>query len=195
MTEPVKRLKANKVLEGQPCGWCQAPLKFGEDAAVCSGCETRHHGACWDTKGGCSLASCENAPLKRMEPAAAAAPGAAKSPPKPGMIACPHCGKHIAERAPICRYCKQAPTPDGLYRGPKENAPGAVASLVCGIIGLFLFGIVLGIVAIVNANKAKRLIASDPRYGGGGMATAGLILGIICLVAFVIQMMVFAGRS
>jgi hypothetical protein len=194
MTEPARRLKANKVLEGQPCGWCAAPLKFGEDTALCGACETRHHGACWDKKGGCSLASCENAPLQRME-SPAAAPGAAPERAlKPGMMACPHCGRHIAQNAAVCRYCKQAPTPDGVYRGPKENAPGAVASLVCGIIGLFIFGIILGIVAIVNANKAKRMIGTDPRYGGGGMATAGLVLGIIAVAAGVIQLLILAGR-
>ncbi len=194
MTEPARRLKTNKVLEGQPCGWCSAPLKFGEDAAICGSCETRHHGACWDKKGGCSLASCENAPLQRMEaPAAAGAPAA--RPLKPGMMECPHCGKHIQQSATICRYCKQAPTPDGVYRGPKENAPGAVASLVCGIIGIFICGIVLGIIAIVNANKAKRTIGSDPRYGGAGMAQAGLILGIIAIILNVIYFIVVAGRN
>jgi len=188
MTEPARRLKANKVIEGQICGWCSAPLKFGEDAAVCTACETRHHGACWDKKGGCSLASCENAPLERMEPAAAAPAAAGARAPKPGMIACPHCGRHIAERATICRYCKRAPTPDGVYRGPKENAPGAVAALVYGILGFFCF--FLGIIAIVKANEAKRAIAGDPRYGGGGMATAGLVLGIVTIVLGVIGLMV-----
>jgi len=194
MTEPAKRLKANKVLEGEPCGWCSAPLKFGEDAALCTSCDTRHHAACWDKKGGCSLASCDNAPLKKMAPPAAPAGAAGAHPPRAGMVACPHCGRHIAQKATICRYCKQAPTPDGVYHGPKENAPGAVASLVYGIIGLFICGIVLGIVAIVKANEAKRAMAADPRYGGGGMATAGFVLGIISVVAGAITILVIMAK-
>lgn len=63
---------------------------------------------------------------------------------------------------------------------PKENAPGATAAMVCGIVGVFVVGLVLGIIAIALAAKAKRLIAAEPlRYGGRGMATTGLVLGII----------------
>jgi hypothetical protein len=188
-------MKANRVLEGQLCGWCSQPLNFGHDAALCTSCDGRHHATCWDQKGGCSLASCENAPLKRMEPAKApaGATGSGGRPLQPGMMECPHCGRHIQQRSQICRYCKRAPTPDGVYRGPQQAAPGATASLVCGIIGLFICGIVLGIIAIVKANEAKRAIAADPRYTGGGMATAGLVLGIIDLVLHVLVALVVMG--
>lgn len=73
----------------------------------------------------------------------------------------------------------------------KPNAPGATASLVCGIIGLFVVGLILGIIAIVQGNKAKRLIAQNPdMYGGSGFASAGVVLGIIDLVLFVIFLFV-----
>lgn len=54
----------------------------------------------------------------------------------------------------------------------------AVAALVCGLAALFipfvgLVAAILGGVAMGNADR-------DPqRYGGKGMATAGLVLGII----------------
>jgi hypothetical protein len=185
-------MKTNRVLEGQVCGWCSKELRFGDDAALCAACDARHHAGCWDQKGGCSLASCANAPLKQMAPPPAAAAGAAAV--KPGMMPCPHCGRHIRENAPICRYCKRAPTPDGVYRGPRQTAPGAVASLVCGLVGLLICGVVLGIVAIVKANEAKRAIAADPRYEGAGMATAGFVLGIVDLVVFAIGLLVILGR-
>ena len=78
----------------------------------------------------------------------------------------------------------QAPVPAPIP-GQLPNAPGAVASLVCGIIGVALVcaGLVLGIVAIMQSKKAKRLIAANPgQYGGAGMATAGFILGIIATI-------------
>jgi hypothetical protein len=53
-------------------------------------------------------------------------------------------------------------------------------------IGLFCFGIVLGPVAISKALKAKKMIAMNPRIAGSGKATAGLILGILALVFWVI---------
>jgi hypothetical protein len=184
-------MKTNRVLEGQLCGWCSKELRFGDDAALCAACDTRHHAGCWDENGGCSLASCANAPLKQLEAPVAAAGGKAV---RPGMMACPHCGRHIRDNAPICRYCKRAPTPDGVYRGPRQTAPGATAALVCGIVGVFICQIVFGIIAIVKANEAKRAIAADPRYDGAGMATAGLVLGIIDLVIFAIAVLVAMGK-
>lgn len=73
----------------------------------------------------------------------------------------------------------------------QTNAPGAVASLVLGIVGLFCFGIVLGILAIIYSGKARKAIAANPGvYTGGGMATAGLILGIIDVVGWAIAIIV-----
>jgi hypothetical protein len=74
-----------------------------------------------------------------------------------------------------------APEPFG-GGGPPREAPGAKQALILGIVSLFCCGIVLGPFAIVNANKAKQAIAMDPSLTGGGMATAGMILGIIALV-------------
>jgi heme/copper-type cytochrome/quinol oxidase subunit 2 len=62
----------------------------------------------------------------------------------------------------------------------------AVAALVLGIIGLlFSWTVFLGIVAVLavifgvlGRNRAKR----EPAVGGGGMALAGLICGIIGVI-------------
>jgi len=61
----------------------------------------------------------------------------------------------------------------------REQAGGAIASLVCAIIGFFFFGIILGPIAIALATGAKRKIREDPDLGGDGMATAGLVIGIV----------------
>lgn len=75
----------------------------------------------------------------------------------------------------------------------KTVAPGAASSVVYGVLGLFLFGVILGLVAISKASAAKKLIAENPeQYTGGGRATTGMVLGVIDLigaaVAFVIMM-------
>jgi hypothetical protein len=85
--------------------------------------------------------------------------------------------------------CRAITTPDGLYHGPKTNAPGAVKSLVVGLIGLVVCGIVLGPIAISSANKARQAIATDPSLGGEGLAIAGLVLGILDLVGFAVVIM------
>jgi hypothetical protein len=70
------------------------------------------------------------------------------------------------------------------YPNYANNGEGAATgSLVCGIIGLFVAGLSLGIIAIVQGNKAKKLGYT------GGKATAGIVLGIIdiaCLVFLII---------
>lgn len=69
-----------------------------------------------------------------------------------------------------------------------ENAEGTVSSMVCGIVGLVcscipLVGIVLGTIAIVFSVKANRRIKeAQGALGGKGMATAGLVCGIISVV-------------
>ncbi|MGV9255576.1 DUF4190 domain-containing protein [Streptomyces sp. NPDC003697] len=68
----------------------------------------------------------------------------------------------------------------------------AVASLVCGIIGLFLFNIVLGPIAIVLGFVGLRQASAK---GGGGMAKAGIVLGIVDLVLFFVLMAVSAANG
>ena len=66
----------------------------------------------------------------------------------------------------------------------------AIASLVLGIIGLFLFGVIAGVLAIVFGALARKEIDRDPTLGGHGMATAGLVLGIIGVVLWAIIILV-----
>lgn len=58
-------------------------------------------------------------------------------------------------------------------------------ALVCGILGLLVFGIVLGGVAIVlGIQSRKRIVASQGQVTGKGIAKAAVILGILDVVAF-----------
>lgn len=187
--EPAKKLKANLKLQGQPCAQCSKELALGEDVAICNGCQSSHHAACWDAAGGCASAGCANAPLTRLPPEAQAAGYALP----PGYKRCHACLQNINQHEELCIYCNAIVTPDGLYHGPKENAPGAVGSLVYGIVGLFVCGLIFGIVAILKANNARTLIAGNPRYRGSGLAIAGLVMGIIDLVAWSIILLARLG--
>jgi len=100
----------------------------------------------------------------------------------PGMMACPTCKRAISIGDPFCSACKSVNSPDGIYHGPRTSAPGAVAALVYGIIGLVICGVILGPLAISKGNGAKRAMAENPTLGGGGLATAGVVLGVIDLV-------------
>ena len=69
-----------------------------------------------------------------------------------------------------------------------ETAQGAVASMVCGILGLVLsfipaVGLVLGIIALILYSKAtRRIMESGNTLEGKGMSNAGLVCGILAFV-------------
>ena len=78
--------------------------------------------------------------------------------------------------------------------GPQENAGGAITSLVLAIIGLFIFGFVLGWIAIGQANRALKSIEENPNLKGRGIANAGKVLGIIDIIGWGIALIIrFSG--
>ncbi|MFJ1969735.1 DUF4190 domain-containing protein [Streptomyces sp. NPDC087903] len=68
----------------------------------------------------------------------------------------------------------------------------AIASLICGIIGVFLFNVILGPIAIVLGAVGMR---QAPAKGGAGMAKAGVVLGIVDLVVFGILLALTAANG
>ena len=58
----------------------------------------------------------------------------------------------------------------------------AIASLVLGILGFVAFPVVPSVLAIWLGVTAKQRIQADPALGGEGLATAGIILGVVELV-------------
>lgn len=196
MAEAARRLRTNRRLEGSECGWTGDKLVIGEEAVVCNGCEAAYKAAAWDEHNGCATSDCVYAAVAEIDDGKAkkeAATGKSvadsffdKPANPPGYMNCPSCGHLVPERAEICPLCDHILAADGIYRGPKETAPGAVAALVLGIVGLFICGFILGAIAIAQSQKAKANIAMNPRYGGEGMATAGFVLGIIGIVGHLI---------
>jgi hypothetical protein len=83
----------------------------------------------------------------------------------------------------------------GAYR-PKATAPGAIPSLVLGILSLFICGIIFGALAIHYGLKAMRTVDSMPQsYDGKGLAIAGTVLGAVgVLSALAIIGFVFISR-
>ena len=76
----------------------------------------------------------------------------------------------------------------GVWRSPlpmKPHPPGAVASLVCGILAVVfayvpVFGVVLGVAAMINAGRARRALADGPDlWLPSSLPIAGQVCGII----------------
>jgi hypothetical protein len=69
----------------------------------------------------------------------------------------------------------------------------AIAALVCGIVGLFVFSIVLGPLAIIFGGIGL----SRTRAGAGGrtMALWGVVLGIIDVILFIVLIAVVSSNG
>ena len=62
------------------------------------------------------------------------------------------------------------------------NAPGAIAALVVGILGLIMCPLAGPIAWVLGQSAEREVDASGGTLGGRGVATAGKILGIIATV-------------
>ncbi len=146
--------------DASTCPYCRMPIAEDDVIAECALCHTPHHQECWEENKGCTVFGCPESPEEEEKISVAPALTAVRS---------------TTGRAPAAH-----PPPV-----QKKNAPGATSSLVWGILGFFFCGLIFGIVAICEANKAKNLIHEQPDvYTGDGLATAGLVIGIIDLVAW-----------
>jgi hypothetical protein len=68
----------------------------------------------------------------------------------------------------------------------------AIASLVCGIVGFIVFGVILGPLAVVFGSIG--LSRANRGASGKGMAIAGLILGAIATVLAIILLVLVASH-
>jgi Domain of unknown function (DUF4190) len=64
----------------------------------------------------------------------------------------------------------------------------AIAGLVSGIVGLFIFEVILGPLAIIFGGIA--LSRANRSAGHRGMAWAGIVLGVVDIVLFVVLLAV-----
>jgi hypothetical protein len=86
----------------------------------------------------------------------------------------------------------QAGDPPGPPPSPTSGVPSvplpatgssskgmAIASLVCSLVGIVLFGPILGIIAIVLGAVARKNMRAANNYDGYGIALAGIIIGAV----------------
>jgi hypothetical protein len=80
-----------------------------------------------------------------------------------------------------------APGQPAYMQPSLPNCTAAVVSLIFGILSWVMLPLVGPIVAVVAGHMARNQIrASNGQLGGGGMATAGLILGYLQLALLVL---------
>jgi type IV pilus assembly protein PilA len=104
---------------------------------------------------------------------------------------CKNCGAALIQHSPTISQMSSSHGA-GYYRGPQSQEGGkkglAIFSLVLGILSFLTFGLlgVGAITGIIVAIVAMGKIRREPwRYGGHGLAVAGLVLNITSLVTVV----------
>jgi hypothetical protein len=115
------------------------------------------------------------------------------------MMNCTKCGAQNSDGANFCQNCgsqltattTSVPTPattsiPTLQPTPstQKTSGSAVASLVLGIIGLFM--LIPAILAIVFGGVALSQMRKDPTLGGHGLAVTGLVLGIVTIAVWLL---------
>lgn len=105
---------------------------------------------------------------------------------------CSKCGEENPDDSKFCSKCgaalvqpeAPAPTPTPSAATGERTSGFAIASLVMGIVGFFfnplaILAIIFGGIGLSQTNK-------DPNLKGRGMAVAGLVLGIIVGIIWII---------
>jgi len=108
-----------------------------------------------------------------------------------GSAFCPSCGAAAQAQQQQQQY-QQPQYQQPQYQQPQYQQPGtqpangmAAASLVCGILSIFLVPLVFGILGLALGGAAKS------KGNRGGMATGGIVCGIIGIVGWIIMLVAF----
>lgn len=108
----------------------------------------------------------------------------------PGVTTCPKCGSPIGSEAPAPppAYAPGTPPAQPPVPGAKQATSGwAIASLILGICGFTCIPLIGSVLAIVFGFLGKSEIKkSSGRLKGSGLATAGIVLGIVLIALMVI---------
>ncbi len=187
-----RTLAASAREAGVGCPHCAVNVALGDPVVVCQACGTVHHEACWGARGGCGSYSC--APAQRSEVASnhaepvlviTAAELDRAIPLNVGGL--PHRAA-IAAGAPDGRVRSRATAAGGRGSSRVKTSRLAIASLICGIAGLPLFGLITGMVAVLLGVLALGAIRGGARRGTW-LAIPGLLLGVadVAVWAFILS--------
>jgi len=111
------------------------------------------------------------------------------------MKKCSSCGREYPDEATHCAVDGQPLTPMSPPGAlPNDRKQGqAIASLVLGILSLACFTFLSGIPAIILGHIARKKARVDPnRFGGEGLALAGLILGYAGTALTIVQLAIIS---
>ncbi len=126
---------------------------------------------------------------------------------------CKYCGSKVNEEDKFCQKCGAKieenttstnneiqnnniqnsnvnnNTQNDAVNGKNGTNPSAIGGFVCSLVGLLIFGVIMGTIAICLGVTAKKHMEVFKNEKGGGLATAAIIIGIIDVVFSIIGSM------
>jgi S1-C subfamily serine protease len=179
---------------GAGCPHCAAEVATGDPVVICRACGTVHHQPCWTERAGCGSYAC--APARRPEIVANATEPVLLITEADLGRAIPLREAGLPHRAARPDARTWDPDVPGSKRPPARPATSrlAIASLICALAGIPLFGLVTGLVAVVLALCAMGGIRRHARRGAW-LAASGFLLGILDVVVWGILLTMVLSNS
>jgi S1-C subfamily serine protease len=165
---------------GSECPHCAGEIVLGEPIMVCQACGTVHHRTCWKEQVRCGSYSCAPARRPSLERETSAAVLTITQLDLESAVPLPMSTPrtHNAHAAGIALRAASTTAPSGVNKL-------AIASLICSLAGIPLFGLITGLVAVLLGVLALSAIRVSAQRGLG-LALAGLILGIVDMTGWII---------
>ena len=102
---------------------------------------------------------------------------------------CIYCGKELSDNTKYCANCGKNTESNNITennqnvntanQGEAKTNGQAIASFVLSIVGLFIFGLICGILALSMGVTSLKHIKAFPNEKGKGLAIAGIVIGSI----------------
>jgi hypothetical protein len=161
---------------GTLCAHCGQEIHLGDPVAVCRDCGAVNDQSCWERADGCGAYECR-------EPAAAHAAAARAITITRDELA-------AAELPPPAPSWKSAPDPPPPP--PRWNR-AAIWAFIIALLGVPLFGIVTGLIAVVLGCIA--LVLHAPRRRGAALAVMAVVLGVFDVIGWAIGLSYYMGGN
>lgn len=186
MKPPAHILVAGLHESGVVCPHCSREIVRGEKTVQCSDCGDVQHWSCWNSGNGCGSYDCSSGYAGDSYDDQNAEPVLKIT------------SDEVQNAVPL------APGISGAYRGPAVSIPVgpgvesdrwnrlAIVSFIVALLGIPLFGIVTGLVAVVLGGLALAGKHSLKRRGAG-LAAGGVLLGIADFVGWTIVLFQMGG--
>jgi len=175
-------LTAGERETGALCAHCSQELARGDTVAVCHDCGAVHHGECWEASHGCGSYECNQSTSQ----SSAQAEASFKISRDELAAATP-----LPSRPVLTSEENELPA-GAKRRGPRWNRT-AVAAFIVSLLGIPLFGLVTGLIAIVIACVA--LVSHSHGRKGLGFAVLAIVIGLFDVIGWAVGLSNYLGTS